>query len=60
LATDVRRQFEPLAVKWSPLTKPIRKPGTIWVEPKFEVEITYGHITGDGLVRHPSFKRLIT
>ena len=31
---------------------------TTWVEPKFEAEVTYGHITGDGLVRHPSFKRL--
>jgi ATP-dependent DNA ligase len=41
------------------MTTPIRKPGTIWVEPKFEAEVAYGHITDDGLVRHPSFKRLL-
>jgi bifunctional non-homologous end joining protein LigD len=58
-AAEVRRQLEPLAVKRSPLTTPIRKPGTIWVEPKFEAEVAYGHITHDGLVRHPSFKRLL-
>ena len=58
-AAEVRRQLEPLAVKRSPLTTPIKKPGTIWVEPKFEAEVAYGHITHDGLVRHPSFKRLI-
>jgi bifunctional non-homologous end joining protein LigD len=58
-AADVRRQLEPLAVKRSPLTTPIKKPGTIWVEPRFEAEVAYGHITHDGLVRHPSFKRLL-
>jgi bifunctional non-homologous end joining protein LigD len=58
-AAEVRRQLEPLAVKQAPLTTPIKKPGTIWVEPKLEAEIAYGHITGDGLVRHPSFKRLL-
>jgi bifunctional non-homologous end joining protein LigD len=58
-AADVRRQLEPLAVKRSPLTTPIKKPGTIWVEPRFEAEVAYGHITHDGFVRHPSFKRLL-
>jgi bifunctional non-homologous end joining protein LigD len=58
-AAEVRRQLEPLAVKRSPLTKPIRKPDTTWVEPKFQAEVTYGHITNDGLLRHPSFKRLV-
>jgi hypothetical protein len=39
--------LEPLAVKRSPLTKPIRKPDTTWIEPKFQAEVTYGHITND-------------
>jgi bifunctional non-homologous end joining protein LigD len=55
-AAEVRRHLEPLVVKRSPLTTPIQKPSTLWVEPKLEVEVAYGHITHDGLVRHPSFR----
>ena len=59
-AAEVRRQLEVLAVKRSPLTRPIREPDTTWVAPEFEAEITYGHITNDGLVRQASFKRLVS
>ena len=38
-AAEVRRKLEPLAVKRSPLTTPIKKPSTVWVQPKFEAEI---------------------
>jgi hypothetical protein len=27
--------------------------------PRFEAEITYAKITDDGMVRHPTFKRLV-
>jgi ATP-dependent DNA ligase len=30
-----------------------------WVEPRFDAEIAYAEITDDGMVRHPSFKRLV-
>jgi bifunctional non-homologous end joining protein LigD len=58
-AAAVRRQLEAVAVKRSPLTSPIRSPDTTWVAPQFEAEITYGHLTNDGLVRHALFKRLV-
>ena len=54
-----RRQLEAVAVKRSPLTSPMRSPDTTWVAPQFEAEITYGHLTNDGLVRHALFKRLV-
>jgi len=37
----------------SPLAKPLKKPDTTWVEPRFGAEIT-----DDGMVRHPVFKSL--
>jgi ATP dependent DNA ligase C terminal region len=43
-----------------PLTTPIRKRDTTWVEPRYDAEVTDADITDDGLVRHPSFKRLIS
>jgi bifunctional non-homologous end joining protein LigD len=58
-ARTVRRALEPLARPTATLTKPLRKADTIWVEPCFDAEITYAEITDDGMVRHPSFKRLV-
>jgi ATP-dependent DNA ligase len=40
------------------LAKPLKKVGTIWVEPRFDAEITYAEITDDGVVRHPVFRAL--
>jgi bifunctional non-homologous end joining protein LigD len=59
-ARAIRRSLEPLARPTSPLSKSIRKRDTTWVEPRFEAEITYADITDDGMVRHQSFKRLVT
>lgn len=36
----------------------MRKPDTVWVEPQLEAEIDYRAVTGDGYLRHPSFKGL--
>jgi bifunctional non-homologous end joining protein LigD len=58
-ARAIRRELEPLARSTSPLTKPIRKRDTTWVEPRFDAEVAYADITDDGMVRHPSFKRLV-
>ena len=35
-----------------------KRADTIWIEPRFDAEIAYTEITGDGMVRHPSFKGL--
>jgi bifunctional non-homologous end joining protein LigD len=51
--------LEPLARAASPLSTPLKKADTTWVEPKFDAEITYAEITDDGMVRHPSFKNLV-
>ena len=53
MASDVRRTLEPLARPTVPLAKPIKKPDTTWVEPRFDAEITFAEITDDGMVRHP-------
>ena len=58
-ARTIRRSLEPLARPMAPLTKLLRKADTVWVEPRFDAEITYNEITDDGMVRHPSFKRLV-
>jgi ATP dependent DNA ligase C terminal region len=58
-ARAVRGALAPLARSTSPLTKPIKKRDTTWVEPRFDAEITYADVTDDGMVRHPSFKRLV-
>jgi hypothetical protein len=42
----------------------IRHPTAEWlarqIEPRFDAEITYADVTDDGMVRHLSFKRLVT
>jgi bifunctional non-homologous end joining protein LigD len=57
-ARDIRRCLEPLARSTPPLAKPLKRADTTWVEPRFDAEIIYVEITGDGMVRHPSFKAL--
>ena len=58
-ARAVRGALEPLACRTTPLAKPLRKADTIWVEPRFDAEITYAEITDDGMLRHPVFKALV-
>jgi bifunctional non-homologous end joining protein LigD len=59
-AREIRRALGPLARPTAPLAKPIKKPDTTWVEPRFDAEVTYAEITDDGMVRHPVFKALHT
>ena len=59
-AREIRRMLAPIVRPTSPLAKPIKKADTTWVEPRFDAEITYGEITEDGMLRHPSFKRIIS
>jgi bifunctional non-homologous end joining protein LigD len=58
MARDIRASLEPLARSTPPLPKPLKKADTAWLEPRFDAEITYAEIMGDGMVRHPSFKAL--
>jgi bifunctional non-homologous end joining protein LigD len=58
-ARAVRAALAPLARSTSPLSKSIKKKDTTWVEPRYDAEVTYADITDDGMVRHPSFKRLV-
>jgi bifunctional non-homologous end joining protein LigD len=58
-AWEVRRALAPLARSTAPLGKSLKKRDTTWVEPRFDAEITYAEVTDDGMVRHPSFKRLV-
>jgi bifunctional non-homologous end joining protein LigD len=57
--TVIRHALEPLAQATAPLAKPLKKADTTWVEPRLDAEIAYAEITDDGMVRHPSFKRLV-
>jgi bifunctional non-homologous end joining protein LigD len=58
-AGDIRRVLESLARPTPPLAKPLKKQDTTWVEPRIDAEITCAEIPDDGMVRHPSFKRLV-
>ncbi len=57
-AAALRRQLDALAIDKPALIEPIRKPDTIWVQPKLKAEIAFTEITADGKLRHASFKGL--
>jgi len=38
--------------------KPLKRPDTIWVEPKVIADIALTELTEDGMLRHASFKGL--
>jgi bifunctional non-homologous end joining protein LigD len=57
-AQDVRARLEPLMRKTPPLAKPLKRPGTTWVEPTVEADIACMDLTDDGMLRHASFKGL--
>ncbi len=54
---EARAKLEPLMRAAAALAKPIKKPGTVWVEPRYTAQIEYLEETEGGL-RHPSFKGL--
>jgi bifunctional non-homologous end joining protein LigD len=41
-----------------PLVNKIKKPKAIWLKPALLAEVEYRALTGDGKLRHPSFKGL--
>ena len=57
-AQSVRERLAPLHRKTPPLAKPLKRPDTIWVEPKVIADIAFTELTEDGMLRHASFKGL--
>lgn len=55
-AQSVRERLNPLVRRTAPLARPLRKPDTVWVEPKIDADIACMDLTDDGMVRHASFK----
>jgi bifunctional non-homologous end joining protein LigD len=55
-ARALRERLDPIAVRKSPLTKPIKKPKATWVKPVELVDVEYRAVTDDGRLRHASFK----
>jgi bifunctional non-homologous end joining protein LigD len=58
VAREVRERLDPLTIKRSPLSVPVKKPKATWVKPVIQAEIEYGGITDDGLLREAVFKGL--
>jgi bifunctional non-homologous end joining protein LigD len=58
VSSQIRKQLDTVISPKSKLTKPIRKPKAVWVEPSFFAEVEYRDITSEGLLRQSSFKGL--
>ena len=59
-SSQIRKQLDTVISSKSKLSRPIRKPKAVWVEPSFTAEIEYRDITSEGLLRQSSFKGLTT
>src|SRR3954469_17383898 len=55
-ARELRERLDPLIRTTSPLSTPVKKPKATWVEPQLRVEVEYGALTDDGLLRAAVFK----
>jgi bifunctional non-homologous end joining protein LigD len=58
VSSQIRKQLNTVVSPKSKLTKPIKKPKAVWVEPSFMAEVEYRDITSEGLLRQSSFKGL--
>src|SRR3954467_6344338 len=55
-ARELRERLDPVIRKTSPLDVTVKKPKATWVEPSLEIEVQYGALTDDGLLREAAFK----
>jgi bifunctional non-homologous end joining protein LigD len=55
----LRKQLAGMHILKPSLTERLRKPDTKWVEPRLKAKVAFRGITGDGKLRHPSFKGLV-
>jgi bifunctional non-homologous end joining protein LigD len=51
-----QQKLDPIAIRKSSLTQPMKKPKGTWVKPQVLADIEYRAITADGRMRHGSFK----
>ena len=58
VARVVRKRLDPLIIKRSPLSVPVKKPKATWVKPVIQAEIEYSGITDEGVLREAVFKGL--
>jgi bifunctional non-homologous end joining protein LigD len=58
VAREVRKRLDPLIIKRSPLSVPVKKPKATWVKPVIQAEIEYSGITDEGVLREAVFKGL--
>ena len=55
---DLERLLRPFVMQASPFATPVDKKDVTFVEPRFVCEVEFTEWTGDGRLRHPSFKGL--
>ena len=53
---ELEKSAKGLATRTSPLSTPVSKPKARWLKPEILVEVEYRALTGEGKLRHPSFK----
>jgi bifunctional non-homologous end joining protein LigD len=53
---DLESRAKSLFTRAQPLTRKIRKPKARWLKPELLVDVEYRALTGEGKMRHPSFK----
>jgi bifunctional non-homologous end joining protein LigD len=58
IARELRERLDPLIIKKSALSEPVKKPKATWVKPTVGAEIAYSSVTEDGLLREAVFKGL--
>jgi bifunctional non-homologous end joining protein LigD len=58
MSSQIRKQLDSVVSPKSKLTKPIRMPQAVWVEPSYTAAVEYRDISSDGLLRQSSFKGL--
>jgi len=58
IACELRERLDPLIIKKSPLSEPVKKPKATWVKPVAGAEIAYSSVNEGGLLREAVFKGL--
>ena len=59
VSEQLRKQLDRMVILKPSLSEKLRKPDTKWVQPTLRARIACRGITGEGKLRHPSFKGLI-
>jgi len=53
---DLEARSKKLVTRTTPLSSKINKPKACWLKPEILVDVEYRALTGEGKLRHPSFK----